>query len=644
MSFQRELHEKVSWTYSVDVSRERWRALSSTMWAERFSARTFDGRGEVRAHLRDVKAALREHGALFVRNTGLRDVAGIQSVMPALGFGPGLQFSLGGRTSAATQEKWVAPGLRRMDFYPPELYLLPNNEVQYRRTSPRWVLFACLTPAEVGGRVFLHSAREVEARLSRELVAKLEREGLSIETGFLDASHPLKSQNYFQSWQERFGTDVREAAMARALEQRDEYDEAWWREDGTLMTRITLPARWPSGFLRFPRVALDGPSAVNGFRRFGDFSEEENAQLKAAFFETREGVPLSVGDLVLFDNERYGHSREAFEGSRELVVGMAKDEGVTERAYTSFTNVQGARYELKLDTSPEFSARTLDGLDFDLIRREFERHGAVHVKNTGLRALSADSLRALGFGEDVAFPWGGMHSGRTARRALTRELRATDAYPPHLWLLPHNEVLYQHELPQRLLFFSPTACVGRTFVHSAARLQMLVRERAPALLDALKEHGFLIEMGFLDENDPAKAQNYFRSWQDRFETTEREVAEARCRAATLQFDDCWWRGPTLMTRIRVPAFHGDTLLFPRIALDGPSIQNGFRRYPLGNGVELTDDEVNVLLHAFLDTREGLHWDAGDLLLVDNLRYGHSREPCSGARDIGVAMAGRVRLG
>ncbi|MGV3619468.1 MAG: hypothetical protein ACO1OB_01550 [Archangium sp.] len=598
----------------------------------------FDARGDVKPA--EVKAALREHGALFVVNTGLRDVAGIQSVMPALGFGEDLQFSLGGRTSAAKQEKWVAPGLRRMDFYPPDLYLLPNNEVQYRRTSPRWVLFGCLRPAEVGGRVFLHDAREVEALLPRELVAKLDREGLFIETGFLDASHPLKAQNYFQSWQERFGTDVREAAMARALEQNDEYDEAWWREDGTLMTRITLSSRWPGGALKFPRIALDGPSALNGFRRFTEFSEGETQQLRDAFLSTRQGIELRAGDLVLFDNERFGHSRESFEGERDFVVGMAKDE-VVQRSFPSFTSTAN-RYELKLDTSPQFSARVLHGLDFDLIRREFERHGAVHVKNTGLRELTAESLQKLNFGD--VFPWGGMHSGRTARRELTKELRATDAYPQHLWLLPHNEVLYQHELPQRLLFFSATACVGRTFVHSAKRLRELVERRAPKLIDALKEHGFLIEMGFLDENDPAKSQNYFRSWQDRFETHDRELAEERCRASTLQFDDCWWHGSTLMTRIRVPAFHGETILFPRLALDGPSIINGFRRYPLGNGVEFTDDEVNVLLNAFLDTREGTHWEAGDLLLVDNLRYGHSREPCSGPRDIGVAMAGRVRIG
>ena len=63
------------------------------------------------------------------------------------------------------------------------------------------------------------------------------------------------------------------------------------------------------------------------------------------------------------------------------------------------------------------------------------------------------------------------------------------------------------------------------------------------------------------------------------------------------------------------------------------------RFPLGCGRSLTDAEVDLLLGAFLATREGLHYRAGDLLLVDNIRYGHSREAFEGTRTVGVAMAG-----
>jgi hypothetical protein len=98
-----------------------------------------------------------------------------------------------------------------------------------------------------------------------------------------------------------------------------------------------------------------------------------------------------------------------------------------------------------------------------------------------------------------------------------------------------------------------------------------------------------------------------------------------------------------MTRFHAPAFHEGTLLFPRIALDGPALHNGYRRYPRGNGEEFTQAEVELLLSAFQETCEGVHYGAGDLLLVDNLRYGHSREAFSGPRSIAVAMAGKISL-
>jgi hypothetical protein len=712
------------------------------MRAERFSARTLDAGGSLDdGRLRDVLARFEEFGALHVQNTGLRDVDGLAAVLGALGFGEAERFAAGGRTSAAWQEHWVVPGLRRMDHYPPSLYLLPNNEVQYRRSGPQRVLFYCRTAPRDGGRTFVHSAAAVEAGLGAAgsvgtaLLEKIDRHGLMIETGFLDRGHPRKKENYFQSWQERFGADDPDEALARARSHTDEYDRCWWQgEDApcgpTLMTRITLrgfkrDATGQRRFLRFPRLALDAPSAINGYRRFplGDGSElssAERALLLDVYLATREGTAWEAGDLILFDNVQFGHSRESFSGEREVFVAMAgevrEDAALPATPHASSAPAPapspspsplpspacapaearpiqtprrpvpryadgGAaeRYALPAEATAwteRFAARTFDaggslsGASLSAAREQFARHGVLHLRNTGLRvasegALPDEVLDALGFGERDAFPWGGMSSGRTTRRALSRALRATDDYPAGRWLLPHNEVLYQRTMPARLLFFSAAAGDptrgGRTFVHEAARLEAWLRGCGPAgeaLLGSLRAHGLLIEMGFLDERHPEKARNYFRSWQDRFETDDRDEALARCRAATLQFDEAWWRDEpleggavvhTLMTRIRVPAFcrhpgaagPGALLLFPRVALDGPSLRNGHRVFPKGNGEPFTDEENDLLLAGFLATREGMHYGAGDILLVDNLRYGHSRESFEGPRGVGVAMAGEV---
>jgi len=443
-------------------------------------------------------------------------------------------------------------------------------------------------------------------------------------------------------------------------------------------------------YLRFPRLALGPPTVENGHRRYplGDgthLSDAERALLMDAYLSTREGIPWNTGDIVMFDNIRYGHSRESFTGPREVYVGMAGivwDDAVAPSPPPAAPRPQ----------APQRASRSPDALRYTLPDNEalwqeprsarlFEaggdviaarsavstaltRHGAVHVRDTGLRLAQAGDLPdavldALGFGPDQQFRWGGFTSGRTARRALNPTLRATDDYPAARWLLPHNEILYQRQMPARLLFFSAHTLDplrgGRTFVHSARQLEDHLRASAVGarLLADLEANGFLIEMGFLDEAHPDKDQNYFRSWQERFDSTDPDTALARCASSTDQFDACWWRDEgggfrTLMTRVRIPAFQRHPqdgrryLFFPRIALDGPALHNGYRRFPLGDGRPLAPEEIDVLLEAFLQTREGLRWEAGDLLLLDNIRYGHSREAFTGPRELGVAMAGSFR--
>lgn len=697
----------------MDEALQQRHTLSQQMQSAYFSARVWDAKGDLTVQrAQEALTLFQEFGALHIIRTGLQNTQSLLPLMEAIGFGPAAQFSFGGRTSASVQQKWVAQGLRRMDHYPPSLYLLPNNEVQYQHCGPQRVLFFCQQPAITGGRTFLHSAHAVEAHirsagaLGERFLERLSAHGLMIETGFLDQNHPSKSDNYFQSWQERFGSPDPDMAMINARQKTSEYDCCWWKtEDSghrTLMTRIVLSAfksdeRDGRRYLRFPRLALGEPSLQNGHRRYplgnGEpFSAAERALLLEAYLRTREGIHWSVGDIVLFDNVRFGHSRECFTGPRAVFVGMAGevwDDAVAKEKVQALPTqlpappMRGARsaqarhhYTLPSMSSmlgTNHSCRIFDArgvLDVEMAKQvvsAFEQHGAVHVVNTGIRCsqpsmLSDEVLDWLGFGPAVRFAWGGFNSGRTQRRALGRNFRATDDYPPQLWLLPHNEILYQRTMPRRLLFFSAhdidVECGGRTLVHCADRLEDYLR-RAPggrALLQRLDRHGLLIESGFLDENHPRKAENYFRSWQDRFETTSRVEAMRRCQGATDQFDSCWWHQEegispsgeplyTLMTRIRMPAFqtHPDTgrrhLFFPRIALDAPALHNGHRRFPLGDNTNLLPDEIDLLLEGFLRSREGVHWSAGDILLVDNIRYGHSREPYLGARELGVAMAG-----
>ena len=301
----------------------------------------FDAQGALTpSRLLLLRGLFDDTGALHVTNTGLADRAALQALMAALGFGAGDQFSAGGRTAAAWQTKWAAPGLRQLDFYPQHLYLLPNGEIHYQRDFPERILFFCETPPAAGGRTFIHAAKKLESalvvagRMGRALLDKIRTHGLMIEVGFLDRNHPQKAQNYFQSWQERFGHDDRGVALHVAQSRSREYDSCWWAEDAgypVLMTRITLPGfvdKDGVDYMRFPRIAMDGPLLRNGFRRYPlgngvELSEAEKDLLKSAYLATREGYRWAQGDLILMDNIRHAHSREAFAGPRDIFIGMA---------------------------------------------------------------------------------------------------------------------------------------------------------------------------------------------------------------------------------------------------------------------------------------------------------------------------------
>ncbi len=694
--------------------------------SEEVSIRVFDAKNSLTTNcLIEIKRHFIEYGYVYVANTGITSTEELLPLLPDLGFDVKNQFTEGGRTSQTWQEKWCAPGLRRMDYYPPERYLLPNNEIQYQRVFPEHVLFFCAKPPNknCGGRTFLHSAVKVEAFLrnsgeaGQNLLKKMNQHGLMIETGFLDEHSPHKKNNYFKSWQERLGTTSRDEAMQRCNLLNDQFDLCWWQKDSelglngaetyTLMTRITLPAflkdkQNNATFLRFPRIAADGPNIRNGYRRFPlgngeELNEEEKNLLLSAYIETREGQNWQLGDFILMDNIRYGHSRESFTGDREIVLGMASECRIEDDASISKTS----SFKLSLNTTSEgpeakpvqdiddmyyhmpnnkkqwdekFSMRVfdakgnLDNKNLALIKEEFKQWGALHVINTGLCPshggdIPQEVIDATGFGKENQFKWGGHFSGRTQLQYISKNMRETDQYPQELFLLPHNEILYQRFMPESLLFYcvmpASTACGGRTFVHSAKQVEQLIKKSGKdgiALLDKMKKHGFLIITGFLDENHPQKKNNYFRSWQDRFGTSSHDEALTICKESKYQFDDCAWQKEetlgidgkpsyTLMTRITVPAFKIDEqegepyLLFPRLALDRPKAQNGYRSYPLGNGEELTVREKNILLKAFWESRQARNQEPGDLLLVNNLQFGHARESFSGNRKVSVSMAG-----
>jgi hypothetical protein len=63
----------------------------------------------------------------------------------------------------------------------------------------------------------------------------------------------------------------------------------------------------------------------------------------------------------------------------------------------------------------------------------------------------------------------------------------------------------------------------------------------------------------------------------------------------------------------------------------------------GNGDAITEDIVQLVNQVYEANTVREPWQAGDLMLVDNVRTAHSREAFEGPREIVVGIADAVRL-
>lgn len=284
----------------------------------------------------------------------------------------------------------------------------------------------------------------------------------------------------------------------------------------------------------------------------------------------------------------------------------------------------------------------------DAVRALVAEHGSVLVRGLGLgdQTDTAAVFRRLAAGlmaEKEAF---------ASRRTYADGVYSSSKWPPHQPMCMHHELSYTLEFPGLMLF----ACLSAPAVGGATALA-----DAPTVLNALP--GDLVER-FLREGW-LLTRNYNEeigaSLTEAFGSEDRGAVESYCRAAAIEFE--WqpdgglrtWQRRSAVLRHPVDgrqcwfnqiAFLNEWTLAPEIreylvdvyGADGLPFNT---RY--GNGAPIGEDTVRLLNEVYESHTVREPWQAGDLMLVDNVRTAHSREPYEGPREVLVAMADAVRL-
>ena len=277
-----------------------------------------------------LRAVVLEYGAALVRGLGLSEPAGVDAVFRRLG------GDLMTEREAFAVRQSYAEGVYSSPAWPPNQPMCMHHELSYRAEVPGLMLFACLTPPATGGATALADAPTVLDALPPGLVARFEREGWLLTRSY--------HGDVGASVADAFGTDD-VGAVERYC--RANQIEVEWLPDGGLRTRQRRPAvvQHPVTGARcwFNQVAFlsertmdpeirDYLVDVYGAERLpfttsfgnGDPIGADVVRLLNDVYDAytvRE--PWRAGDLLLVDNIRTAHSREAYDGSREVRVAMA---------------------------------------------------------------------------------------------------------------------------------------------------------------------------------------------------------------------------------------------------------------------------------------------------------------------------------
>lgn len=284
------------------------------------------------------------------------------------------------------------------------------------------------------------------------------------------------------------------------------------------------------------------------------------------------------------------------------------------------------------------------GNNKEYIRKELAKHGAVLFRNFTVDSAEKFEAFARSVSED-----GELFDeyGDLPRDTPGAKVYHSTPYPADKSILFHNESSHAHRWPMKIFFYCVTVAGqgGATPIIDCRKTYQTID---PAIIQRMTEKKLMYVRNFIKGLDV--------SWQQFFQTTDKERVEDYCRKAGIDFE---WKGEDHLTTRQVcqavakHPFTGDMLFFNQIQLHHiscldlemrDSMLSMFREEDLprnvyyGDGTPIEDAVVAEIGALYEQQAVRFQWQAGDVILLDNMMVAHARDPFAGSRKILVAMA------
>jgi len=277
----------------------------------------------------------------------------------------------------------------------------------------------------------------------------------------------------------------------------------------------------------------------------------------------------------------------------------------------------------------------------ELIESELTTHGAILFRDFNVDSVARFERFALNICPDLFGEYGDL-----PREGVAGKVYRSTPYPSDKAILMHNESSHLHRWPLKICFYCVEAAAhgGETPIVDCRKLYQLLD---PSLRGRFEHKGIMYVRNYIEGIDV--------SWQSFFRTTDKAEVEQFCRDAAIGFQ--WKQGNQLRTSQIRPAVMphpktGEMLFFNQLQLHhvsclDPAIRESLlstftvedlpRNVYYGDGTPIEDSVIEEIREASRQATTAFPWQPRDILILDNMRIAHGRNPYTGARKVVVAM-------
>ncbi|TVP45209.1 MAG: TauD/TfdA family dioxygenase [Halomonas sp.] len=316
---------------------------------------------------------------------------------------------------------------------------------------------------------------------------------------------------------------------------------------------------------------------------------------------------------------------------------------------TQQTNVISKRQgpadsELPIMISPTYPGQPLLEAFGDL-RADIEslvtRVGGVLLRGFDVPAVDDFQQFAAAFGHPLL----SYEFASTPRSSVSSGIYTSTEYPAHQHIPLHNEQAYTREWPMKIWFHCVTASPegGETPIADSRAIY----RRMPAEIRERFAPGILYVRNYGDFDMP---------WEKVFNTEDRAEVEAFCQRAGIR---CEWkpdgdlRTTQLCQSIETHPVTGEQVWFNQghlfhVSNLQPEVRESLeelldpedmpRNVFFADGSPIDDAIFDEIRGVLADETVMFPWQAGDVLMLDNMLVAHARTPFKGPRKVVVAMA------